>query len=376
SDNDLFASYGDVVTLKRGRNDQDKNEESKSISSSKGASRSQPKSSGSQTSDREWNKTKAVDNRPPQSWMIQLAQASGTQSSFNEFLATPIDFSAFIMNKLKLNNLTQDVLTGPTYDLMKGTCNSVVELEYHLEENAQGHQVIPFDHFINNDLEYLKGGSLIVYDKHAYWGTYHWGPKRQRFYRYATNIETSNDVYSRHRIIAVTSLKIMEFFGYKYMEEITVQRQDDQLYRFREGNFKRLCGVLKNCVIKKDYETIKSKREQSRSIALKARKKSSDDDSSTFDSEDEEYAMAVRDFKKFFKSEDDSYDNHKKGERDIPKNKVRQKWQRRKKNAFKWESSLVGECPKTNQESKTKALLEDLGGQRTNIRGETNGDKK
>ncbi|GKD45382.1 hypothetical protein Tco_1270027 [Tanacetum coccineum] len=46
-------------------------------------------------------------------------------------------------------------------------------------------------------------------------------------------------------------------------------------------------------VIKKDSETVKSKREQSRSIALKARKESSDDDSSTFDSEDEEYAMAA-----------------------------------------------------------------------------------
>ncbi|GJS15623.1 hypothetical protein Tco_0410095 [Tanacetum coccineum] len=54
-------------------------------------------------------------------------------------------------------------------------------------------------------------------------------------------------------------------------------------------------------VIKKDSKPVKSKREQSRSIALKARKDSSDDDSSTSDSEDEEYAMAIRDFKKFFK---------------------------------------------------------------------------
>ncbi|GJY13423.1 hypothetical protein Tco_0382732 [Tanacetum coccineum] len=73
SEDDLFASYGDVVTLKRGRDDQEKDEEpsvgsnrgtkrrrsgkeelskeatqkeSKSTSSSKGASRSQPKSSG------------------------------------------------------------------------------------------------------------------------------------------------------------------------------------------------------------------------------------------------------------------------------------------------------------------------------------------
>nr|GFB30163.1 transposase, Ptta/En/Spm, transposase, Tnp1/En/Spm-like protein [Tanacetum cinerariifolium] len=32
-----------------------------------------------------------------------------------------------------------------------------------------------------------------------------------------------------------------------------------------------------------------------------AKKESSDEECSTFDSEDEEYAMAVRDFKKFFK---------------------------------------------------------------------------
>ncbi|GKD36534.1 hypothetical protein Tco_1252043 [Tanacetum coccineum] len=37
-----------------------------------------------------------------------MAQAAGTQSSFNEFLATPIDFSAFIMHRLKIDNLTQE----------------------------------------------------------------------------------------------------------------------------------------------------------------------------------------------------------------------------------------------------------------------------
>ncbi|GKD74040.1 hypothetical protein Tco_1332322, partial [Tanacetum coccineum] len=42
-----------------------------------------------------------------------------------------------------------------------------------------------------------------------------------------------------------------------------------------------------------------------------AKKESSDEDSSTFDSEDEEYAMAVRDFKKFFKDEKDSNYNQR-----------------------------------------------------------------
>ncbi|GJZ91535.1 hypothetical protein Tco_0663462, partial [Tanacetum coccineum] len=54
-------------------------------------------------------------------------------------------------------------------------------------------------------------------------------------------------------------------------------------------------------VIKKDFETVKGKKEQSRSLALKVKKEVSDEDSSNSDSEDEEYAMAVKEIKKFFK---------------------------------------------------------------------------
>nr|GEW27889.1 zf-CCHC domain-containing protein/UBN2 domain-containing protein [Tanacetum cinerariifolium]GEW31985.1 zf-CCHC domain-containing protein/UBN2 domain-containing protein [Tanacetum cinerariifolium] len=63
-----------------------------------------------------------------------------------------------------------------------------------------------------------------------------------------------------------------------------------------------LIGNLKvyEVIIKKDSEMVKGKRELNRSLALKAKKESSDEDSSTSDSEDEEYAMAVRDFKNFF----------------------------------------------------------------------------
>ncbi|GKF72046.1 hypothetical protein Tco_0208160, partial [Tanacetum coccineum] len=65
----------------------------------------------------------------------------------------------------------------------------------------------------------------------------------------------------------------------------------------------KLIGNLKvyEVIIKKDSEIVKGKREQSRSPALKAKKESSDEDGLTSDSEDEEYAMAVRDFNKFFK---------------------------------------------------------------------------
>ncbi|GJU95265.1 hypothetical protein Tco_1320021 [Tanacetum coccineum] len=50
----------------------------------------------------------------------------------------------------------------------------------------------------------------------------------------------------------------------------------------------------------KNSEIVKAKGER-KFLALKAKKESSDEECSTFRSEDEEYAMAVRDFKKFFK---------------------------------------------------------------------------
>ncbi|GJT11296.1 zf-CCHC domain-containing protein [Tanacetum coccineum] len=52
--------------------------------------------------------------------------------------------------------------------------------------------------------------------------------------------------------------------------------------------------------IKKDSEIVKAKGER-RSLTLKAKKESSDEESLTSKSKDEEYAMAVRDIKKFFK---------------------------------------------------------------------------
>nr|GEV24649.1 retrovirus-related Pol polyprotein from transposon TNT 1-94 [Tanacetum cinerariifolium] len=63
-----------------------------------------------------------------------------------------------------------------------------------------------------------------------------------------------------------------------------------------------LIGNLKvhKMIIKKDSKIVKEKVER-KPIALKAKKESSDEECSTSGSKDEEYAIAVRDFKKFFK---------------------------------------------------------------------------
>nr|GFA69121.1 hypothetical protein [Tanacetum cinerariifolium] len=259
-----------------------------------------------QTPDRDWNKFVAAAQGKSQSWISALAKKTDARSSFNEILDTPIDFSNFIMNRLGVDTLTLELLAGPTYELMRGLCNSPTELEYHLEEvykattdqldwvdlevqqyphnllqplplipNNQGRSVIPFEHFINNDLEYLRGGASsrkyttsvtktkaadyghikwiedlvpramwiqepMSYDKHALWGVSHWGRKRQQFYRFVVNQESTLDVYSKRRIIVVTELKIMEWHNYKHLDWILVRLDDDKIYKFKEGDLKRL----------------------------------------------------------------------------------------------------------------------------------------
>ncbi|GJU25153.1 zf-CCHC domain-containing protein [Tanacetum coccineum] len=64
-----------------------------------------------------------------------------------------------------------------------------------------------------------------------------------------------------------------------------------------------LIGNLKvyDVVLEKDLEVLKNKKEKYKSLALKARQVLSEDDASSSDSNDKEYAMAVRDFKRFFR---------------------------------------------------------------------------
>nr|GEW38019.1 hypothetical protein [Tanacetum cinerariifolium] len=139
--------------------------------------------------DHDWNKTLSATHRSIQLWISELAKQTDSRSSFNELMDTPVDFSNFLMNRLKVDTLTPKLLAGPTYELIKGSCKTLVELEFFLVEvykastdqldwvnpegqqylhnllkplplipNNRGRHVIPFDHFINNDLDYLRGG--------------------------------------------------------------------------------------------------------------------------------------------------------------------------------------------------------------------------
>nr|GFA82290.1 hypothetical protein [Tanacetum cinerariifolium] len=162
SDKIILDTYRETITLKRRRDDDaDKDEE-----------------------------PSAGPDQGIQPWISELTKQADTRTYFNKPIDTPLDFSNFLINRLKVDTLTLELLVGPTYELIKGLCKSLVELEYHLEEvfkattdqldwvnpkgqqyphnllkplplipNNQGRRVIPFEHFINNDLEYLHGGA-------------------------------------------------------------------------------------------------------------------------------------------------------------------------------------------------------------------------
>ncbi|GJW32022.1 retrovirus-related pol polyprotein from transposon TNT 1-94 [Tanacetum coccineum] len=156
--------------------------------------------------DPDWNVDKTPQQGQNQSWLMTLASSAEKPSkTFDELMSTPIDFSAFIMNGLKINNLTQETLLGPAFRLLKGTRSNYAELEYDFEEfMSRNHQKVPVDYFFNNDLKYLQG---VAYDKHALWGILHWREQRKSFYGYAQGLQSTHDVYSTKCILAVTQVE-------------------------------------------------------------------------------------------------------------------------------------------------------------------------
>ncbi|GJT49954.1 hypothetical protein Tco_0976111, partial [Tanacetum coccineum] len=113
------------------------------------------------TPDLEWNKCLVVLDQPEQPWFNQM-----------------------------IDNLTQDLILGPAYNLLKGTCTGSIELEYNFQEcfneltdkldwnnpegdrytfdlskplplqDRPGHLTVAVDYFLNNDLEFLKTSDL------------------------------------------------------------------------------------------------------------------------------------------------------------------------------------------------------------------------
>ncbi|GJS67020.1 hypothetical protein Tco_0681584 [Tanacetum coccineum] len=186
-----------------------------------------------------------------------MVSAAKDPLTFNDLMATPIEFSKYVLNRLQIDHLTQEILVGPTYNLLKGTCTSSIELEYNMEEcfkaltdrldwnnpegdrcpfdltkplplkGRPGHLSVAAEYFFNNDLEFLKSSD----------------PKK----KYTTSIMKTKA--ARYEIVGIEymnpllwstikhGVSVKKLHGYGHLEEIMVKRAYQRLYKFKEGNF-------------------------------------------------------------------------------------------------------------------------------------------
>nr|GEV38386.1 RNA-directed DNA polymerase homolog [Tanacetum cinerariifolium] len=116
-----------------------------------------------------------------------------------------------------------------------------------------------------------------------------------RFNTIITSLKALDEGYSSKKYVR----KFLRALNPKWREKFIAIEESKDLTSL---SLDELIGnlIVHEVIIKKDSEIVKAKVER-KSLALKAKKESSDEECSTFGSEDEEYVMAVRDFKKFFK---------------------------------------------------------------------------
>ncbi|GJT95777.1 hypothetical protein Tco_1091295, partial [Tanacetum coccineum] len=104
-----------------------------------------------------------------------------------------------------------------------------------------------------------------------------------RFNTIITSLKALNEGFSSKNYVR----KFLRALHPKWRAKVTAIERSKDLTSL---SFDKLIRNLKvyEVIIKKDSEMVKGKREQNRSLVLKAKKESSDEDSLTFDSKDEE----------------------------------------------------------------------------------------
>nr|GEY31939.1 hypothetical protein [Tanacetum cinerariifolium] len=231
-DKTILESYRDTAILKRRHGDDD-DQEGPSAGSDRGSKR---RREGGEPESASTPSEPATRSASRSTTGTQSRQMSASESAFAE--------------EPPRKPPTPDRDWNKTLPAVQGSAQTWInELSLLLIPDNQGHRVISFAHFINNDLEYLRGGASsrkyttsvtktkaadyghikwiedlvprtmwiqepLNYEKHTLWGVSHWGWKRQQFYGFAVNRESALDVYSKRRIIDVTDLKIVEWHNY------------------------------------------------------------------------------------------------------------------------------------------------------------------
>ncbi|GJW48157.1 hypothetical protein Tco_0079803 [Tanacetum coccineum] len=195
------------------------------------------------TPDPEWNNRQVVLNQPAQPWFNQMVSASKDHLTFNDLMATPIDVS-----NIKLGYNFQECFNALT-DMLDWNNTEGDRYPFDLSkplplQGPPGHRTVVADYFFNNDLEYLKTSDPEV--------TYTTSITKTKVARYQikgiedmvpTLWSTIKHAYDKDTSMGIKhwgerrKMSVKKLHGYGHLEEIMVKRYDQQLYKFKEGDF-------------------------------------------------------------------------------------------------------------------------------------------
>nr|GEV00296.1 uncharacterized mitochondrial protein AtMg00810-like [Tanacetum cinerariifolium] len=148
---------------------------------------------------------------------------------------------------------------GPAFRLLKGTRSNSAKLKYDFKEcykalleklvweNPEGDEYLQGGistmtymtsltktkaaHYdlpgIEDMVSKIWSPVKVSWDRYAKWGISYWRAQRKTFYAYSQGLESTHDVYSTKRILAVTRVDVMKKHGYGYLRGIEVRRADN-----------------------------------------------------------------------------------------------------------------------------------------------------
>ncbi|GKE75451.1 zf-CCHC domain-containing protein, partial [Tanacetum coccineum] len=173
-----------------------------------------------------------------------------------------------------------------------------------------------------------------------------------RFNTIITSLKALDDGYSSKNYVR----KFLRALHPIWRAKVTAIKESKDLTSL---SLDELIGNLKvhEMIMKKDSEIVKAKGER-KSLALKAKKESSDKECSTSKSKEEEYAMAVRDFKKFFKRRG-IFMRQPRNDKKTFQRSVDDKNGKGNRKCFRCSdlNHLIGECPKPPKDKNQRAFF-------------------
>nr|GEX06434.1 ribonuclease H [Tanacetum cinerariifolium] len=172
---------------------------------------------------------------------------------------------------------------------------STIAISCNLMQHSHTKDIDVYYKFIKEHVKHGTVGLYFVRTEYQLADMFMKALSQERFKTIITGLKAFDEGYSSKNYVR----KFRRALHPKWRAKVTTIKESKDLISLSLDELIRNPKVYK-MITKKDSEIVKAKGER-KSLALKAKKEYSDEESLTSGSKDDEYAMGVRDFKKFFK---------------------------------------------------------------------------